>query len=64
MKNVHLADKLPKKSRNLTNLTKLSESQAITIVWRFVKHAADVFIYLFSHSQNLTQHEQKVLIKL
>ena len=32
MKNVHLADKLPKKSRNLTNLTKLSESQAITIV--------------------------------
>ena len=23
-----------------------------------------LFIYLFSHSQNLTQHEQKVLIKL
>ena len=23
-----------------------------------------LFIYLFSHSQNLTKHEQKVLIKL
>ena len=23
-----------------------------------------LFIYLFSHSQNLIQHEQKVLIKL
>ena len=23
-----------------------------------------LFIYLFGHSQNLTQHEQKVLIKL
>ena len=23
-----------------------------------------LFIYLFNHSQNLTQHEQKVLIKL
>ena len=23
-----------------------------------------LFVYLFSHSQNLTQHEQKVFIKL
>ena len=23
-----------------------------------------LFVYLFSHSKNLTQHEQKVLIKL
>ena len=47
------------KQRRLTQDTTLANHFANEFGYLFY-----LFIYLFSQSQNLTQHEQKVLIKL
>ena len=54
-KMLHMGDK----QRRLTPDTTLANHFANEFGYLFY-----LFIYLFSQSQNLTQHEQKVLIKL
>ena len=50
-----IADKVNSVKKQITDIIKVAEVSPSFIY---------LFIYLFSHSQNFIQHEQKVLIKL